>query len=357
MGRSAAALSHRVSAVAIDLAISVAVTAVASSLVVTLSVLTDGAVPLAALAPTAAGVALGWFVVQTAMQGRSGSLGMRVMGLRLAHADDDDDLGFARALGRNVLWVLTASAVVGLFSPLFDPSSWRRGWHDLASGAVMTDAVPVRPAATAPARIEPALRRSVAPAPIGGATRVPPQPAVIALASAPPRGPVPVRAEKVAAPAAAAPAPASWAPASRAAGAVPRTLPVDVISTVPGVPTRNGIRPKAHPSSAPTLAMLVWDDGTRHTVYEATLFGRSPVAEPGLQAVPVRDETLSISKTHFEIGADERGAWVLDRHSLNGVVVVRSGQPQRIVPGERARLWSGDVLEVGDRRVTVEGAR
>ncbi|WP_460707529.1 RDD family protein [Microbacterium marinum] len=388
MGRTPANLRHRVLAVLVDAAVAVGVVAVASSLAVTLSVVTDGAVPLALLGPISAAAAVAWLLVQSAMQGGQGSVGMRLLGLRLAHADDDQDLGFGRALGRNLVWAVTGGVIVGVFSPLFDPSPWRRGWHDLASGAVMADAIPARTAAPRAVRlpevaIEPApARERVTPATpriAPASPRVEPavprvEPAVVRVEPAVLHlDPVALRAEPAVLPAAAAstrlsapaasvaiaPSPASWAPsAPRAAARIPRTLPVDVISTVPGVPTRGGVSPSAAQAAPPaTLALLVWDDGTRHTVYDATLFGRSPAGEPGLRVTPVRDETLSISKTHFEIGADAQGTWIVDRHSLNGVVITRGGMPQRIVPGERARLWAGDVVDVGDRRVTVESAR
>jgi len=107
----------------------------------------------------------------------------------------------------------------------------------------------------------------------------------------------------------------------------------------------------------PTLAMLRWDDGTRHAVYARTLFGRNPAPAPGALVVPVRDETLSISKTHFEIGCDDRGVWIADRSSTNGVAVVRRGLRRVLVPEERVLVRAGDVIEAGDRRLTVEGAR
>jgi uncharacterized RDD family membrane protein YckC len=396
-----AALRHRVLAAAIDAGIAAAVVTVASGLVMAVSVILSGAVAFAAVVPVAGLVGVGWFLVQTWMQGNQGSIGMRLMGIRLAHAGDGWDLGFGRALGRNVVWSLGCSIIVGWFSPLFDRSPQRRGWHDLASGAVMTDAVPARPAlddAPAPAAgrarqssptipvadaasiasIRDALQGALVvpgreaakasapvapplpdvPAPVVAAASVAPaaQPAAVAAPSVAPAQPV--TAASPAQPVPAGAPRASWAPAARTPNRAPRTLPVDVIETVPGAPGRGGIRPTDPAAPLPaTLAMLVWDDGTRHTVYDATLFGRSPAGEPGKRLTPVRDDTLSISKTHFEIGADEQSAWIVDRHSLNGVVITRAGVSQRIVPGEPARLWPGDVLEVGDRRVTVEGAR
>ncbi|WP_394278103.1 RDD family protein [Microbacterium sp.] len=364
-----ASLRRRILAVVIDAGVSILIVAVVASVAVALAVAIE-AISLAAAVPVGAAAGLVWFLVQTAMQAGDGSIGMRLMGVRLAHTGDDQNLGFGRSLARNLLFALTGTALVGLFSPLFDPSPWRRGWHDFATGAVVIDAASVRqtpPRAVAmPDRpIEVASRADAAPAappvviPFGRAATV---------AAAPNAAPTAVAAA-AAAPAVVAPTPASgpaasdflrpapWAPAPMVARRVPRTLPVEVISTVPGVHTRNDVRPHDGRSAPATLATLRWDDGTRHTVYDATLFGRSPAAEPGMHLIPVRDETLSISKTHFEIGADAQGAWVCDRHSLNGVVIIRAGVPQRIIAGERARVWPGDVLDVGDRRVTVESAR
>ncbi|AZS42669.1 FHA domain-containing protein [Microbacterium oleivorans] len=360
--RSPATMRHRVLAVVVDSAIGGAVVAVVSGVVVTLSVLTAGAVSLFALLPAVSTASVVWFLLHTAMQGARGSIGMRFMGLRLEHAADDAGLGFGRALGRNLVWALTGSVIVGFFSPLFDASRWRRGWHDLAVGAVMTDAVPV----AAPRRPAPIERVPVAAV----AVSAPPVPVVERVASVPAAAPAPSLAPVVTtAPAApvviADPEPKdeslpdpAWAPASVSPSRrIPRTLPVDVISTIPGVPHRDGRPASVEQVAPPVIAILRWDDGTRHTVYDASLFGRGPGQQEGRRSVPVRDETLSLSKTHFEIRADEQGSWVVDRHSLNGVVIVRGGQPQRLLPGQPARIWSGDVLELGDRRLTVESAR
>ncbi|WP_421078658.1 FHA domain-containing protein [Microbacterium sp. SA075R] len=97
-------------------------------------------------------------------------------------------------------------------------------------------------------------------------------------------------------------------------------------------------------------ATLVWDDGAVHTVDGFTLFGRNPSGEG--ETVAVRDESLSLSKTHFALDVDGDGAWITDRHSTNGVVIVRGGDRIDVVPGERTPLVEGDVLEMGDRTAT-----
>lgn len=345
--RVPATMRHRVLALLIDSAVAGGLVAVAAGVVIGLSVATAGAVSVVWLLPVVGGVGVVWFLVYSALQGGRGSLGMRFMGVRLEHAADDAGLGFGRALGRNLIWVLTGSVLVGYFSPLFDPSRWRRGWHDLASGAVVVDVVPA-PRPPAPVEVVPAADLRLDPIPTPAAA---PLPVAASAVSAP-------RIASAPAPAAAPLSPPSWAPASVPAHRrIPRTLPVDVISTVPGVPHRDGRPASAESVAPPIIAILGWDDGTRHIVYEPTLFGRGPGQQPGRRSTAVRDETLSLSKTHFEIGIDDDGTWVVDRHSLNGVVVVRGGQPQRLVPGRRARIWSGDVLELGDRRLRVESAR
>ncbi|MDP3950477.1 RDD family protein [Microbacterium sp.] len=101
--------------------------------------------------------------------------------------------------------------------------------------------------------------------------------------------------------------------------------------------------------------VFTWDDGTRVTVSQRTLFGRNPAPEEGAVAVIVRDETLSLSKTHFEAAAEVSGGWVKDRHSTNGTVIVRDGERIPCTPGEAVRVRLGDAIEIGDRIVTIGG--
>lgn len=101
--------------------------------------------------------------------------------------------------------------------------------------------------------------------------------------------------------------------------------------------------------------VFTWDDGTRITVSQRTLFGRNPAPEEGAVAVNVRDETLSLSKTHFEAAAEASGGWVKDRHSTNGTVIVRDGERIPCPPDEAVRIRLGDAIEIGDRIVTIGG--
>ncbi|RBO72865.1 hypothetical protein DSP71_08485, partial [Microbacterium sp. H6] len=101
--------------------------------------------------------------------------------------------------------------------------------------------------------------------------------------------------------------------------------------------------------------VFTWDDGTRVSVSRRTVFGRNPAPEEGATLVPVRDETLSLSKTHFEAAAETSGGWVMDRHSTNGMTIVRAGQRIACPAGQRVPVRLGDAIEIGDRIVTIGG--
>jgi hypothetical protein len=150
------------------------------------------------------------------------------------------------------------------------------------------------------------------------------------------------------APSAAAAAPSA---AAAAAAAVPTAAPATAESAEPEGEDVGATRAVPRP-----LAQLIWDDGTRVAVRARTLFGRNPPRDGGAAAIPVRDETLSLSKTHFEIGADDSGSWISDRHSTNGTVVVRMGVREQLVPGVHVPIRAGDRIEFGDRSVYVESA-
>ncbi|WP_345752256.1 RDD family protein [Microbacterium rhizophilus] len=409
-----APLGRRASAYIIDLAI------VVLGLVVWLVV---GWLLAAALGTTVALIfaiaawilAVAWWFAYTAMQGGHGSIGMRLMRLRLVRLDDGAPLGFGGALLRNVIWALAAGILVGYFSVLFDKTGRGQGWHDRVARAFMQDASSAASATGAPvaAAVAPLPVSPVSPA-YGGAfaAGAPPAPSY-AMPVAPPVAPpftghVPPRPPLPSQPAAPAQVPATPAQA-------PATPPVadGLIAFVPGItqdpppsapaasraraaapfpPDPGPVPPAPVPAPAPPTGpaeddldsdtvlvrpataepaepgledtrvvvrarpvVLEWDDGTRHTVAERALFGRNPAATDGAETVVVRDETLSLSKTHFEIVVTAGDAFVVDHHSTNGVTVVRGGARIEAAPGERVALEDGDALEIGDRIATYRG--
>ncbi|MDY0907943.1 RDD family protein [Microbacterium sp. CFBP9034] len=328
-----------------------------------------------ALAFVLAGVAFwagsaAWAIVCTAMQGGRGSVGQRAVDIRLVRADGSGPIGFWRALGRNVVWALSCMIFVGWFTPLFDASPLRQGWHDRASGAIVIDgrwtdaAAPAAPHPRAVAhRLPQAAPTEVEFSPwfLDAPSVVPPRPAppVLPNAAVPPTAIIPV-VHPVPAPApplqpAAAATFAPSAPPAPAPVLVPQLVPAasDLDATRTAITVPPPAQRAALFADPPVLAVLTWDDGSAMAVYGRTLYGRNPAVEPGTVSVPVRDETLSLSKTHFEIGGDASASWVLDRHSTNGTVLVRDGGRHRLIPGIPTSLRSGDRLELGDRSVFV----
>lgn len=195
---------------------------------------------------------------------------------------------------------------------------------------------PGRPAA-APAAAAPA-------APAAPAAAAPPAPATQAATPAAPAVPAAAPVGP-AAPAAVAPAsaPDEPAPLAPSAAVAPTTMPADddIESTRISIPGHR--------------LVFTWDDGQRVTVSGRTVFGRNPEQEPGAVVISVRDETLSLSKTHFEAASAPSGGWIMDRQSTNGTVVVRDGVRIACPPGQRVPLRLGDAVEIGDRILTIGG--
>jgi hypothetical protein len=154
------------------------------------------------------------------------------------------------------------------------------------------------------------------------------------------------------APVPAAPPAAAFAPAATEAAVTPATEAPSAWTT----PAEDPSDLEETRISIPGHRLVfTWDDGTRVSVSRRTVFGRNPGPEQGAVLVPVRDETLSLSKTHFEAAAEASGGWVMDRHSTNGTTVVRDGQRIACAPGEKVRIRLGDAIEIGDRIVTIGG--
>jgi uncharacterized RDD family membrane protein YckC len=195
---------------------------------------------------------------------------------------------------------------------------------------VIQGRTPTQPETAAPEAPAPEAPAPVAPAPAASWTRSGAGDAAQPPASAP-----------ASPPAATVPAPIAPAPASDPAEASLDDDDAEIEATRISVPGHG--------------LVFTWDDGVRMTVSRRTIFGRNPAPEPGAAVVTVRDETLSLSKTHFEAAADVSGGWVLDRHSTNGMTIVRDGQRIACPSGQRVPVRLGDAIEIGDRIVTIGG--
>jgi uncharacterized RDD family membrane protein YckC len=187
------------------------------------------------------------------------------------------------------------------------------------------------------------------PAPVAS-----PAPAAVpAPAEAPPVPPAPVAPPAPATP----PAPVATPPAPPAPAVVPPAppLPASAPAPAPAPAFVEDDLEETRISIPGHRLVFTWDDGTRVSVSRRTVFGRNPGPEEGAVVVPVRDETLSLSKTHFEAAAETSGGWILDRHSTNGLTIVRDGQRIACPAGQRVPIKLGDVIEIGDRVVMVGG--
>ena len=376
-------------------------------------------VVLAIGVPVVVALELAWLVVYTFMQSGTGSIGMRAQGVRLVDAANGESIGFWRALLRNVVFGLAASIVVGYFTPLFDGSGRFQGWHDKVAKSVVIDARAAAPAAPPTQAMPVAqpfaqsLNRQQPPTP--GAPVRPPLPNAPVAGSAPSASPFVPPAQPAApaqpvpptpGPANAPPAPANPtsdpliafvpgitqdappvrpeqpvpavqptppAPEAPVAPAAPAAPIAPVAADIPPAPTApvSAPAPVVTPSAPDDLddediestrisipghrLVFTWDDGTKVSVSRRTVFGRNPSDEDGAVVAPVRDETLSLSKTHFEAAAEAAGGWVRDLHSTNGLTIVRDGRRLSCPPGERVPIRLGDAIEIGDRIVTIGG--
>ena len=269
------------------------------------------------------------------------------------------------------------------------------------AAAFATSAAPVVPGLPHPAPRTGAPFAPPAAAPTTGFAQ-PAPPAPVASSASAPVAPQPVSAPAAPAPAVPTPAaPAAPIPdagdliafvpgitqdsaPARVAAAPEQAPPAPAPAPVPPAPVAPAPVPAAPPAAAPAPVpipapatpafdaeesdiedtrisipghrlVFTWDDGTRVSVSRRTIFGRNPGPEDGAIIVSVRDETLSLSKTHFEAAAEVSGGWVLDRHSTNGMTIVREGQRIACPAGQRVPVRLGDAIEIGDRIVTIGG--
>lgn len=194
----------------------------------------------------------------------------------------------------------------------------------------ITQDAPPRPAPPMEPDLDATIQQHPSPSSAPAAPPAPPAPLATATPPAPPAPPVPP-----------APAAPPVPPAATTRAAETEDADDDLENTRISVPGHR--------------LVFTWDDGTRVSVSRRTVFGRNPAPEEGATIVSVRDETLSLSKTHFEAAAETSGGWVLDRHSTNGMTIVREGQRIACPAGQRVPVRLGDAIEIGDRIVTIGG--
>lgn len=95
------------------------------------------------------------------------------------------------------------------------------------------------------------------------------------------------------------------------------------------------------------------DDTTPLRLDPPTVIGRNPQA-PGSHpdAVPHPVTDPRASKTHLLVGRDDKGPWVIDLHSTNGVALLPpGGEAVRIAAGRKVHLVPGAVALFGEHRI------
>jgi pSer/pThr/pTyr-binding forkhead associated (FHA) protein len=101
---------------------------------------------------------------------------------------------------------------------------------------------------------------------------------------------------------------------------------------------------------------LEFDDGSVVGVRGAGLIGRDPAPATGdsfEHLIILADDTLSVSRTHLEIGTGESGLWIRDRSSTDGSVIEMNGRRAAVPPGLRVPAPAGSTIRIGARHVTV----
>ncbi len=342
-------------------------------------------------------------VVQLVLHSVRGfTIGKAATGIRTVNARTLAKPGLGAILLR--LLIVGAAGLVPLVgqagflaSPLFDDRR-RQGWHDKATGVWLVDVrLGLQPydekrmrVARKMVKAEPAPQRSALPSlatPLNPGTQPTYRPGsrisagVLGVArpsrehtiveppelpptQAGPSEPKPVvegyvppaplatpapgtAAQPPSTPEASAPPPAATQPATAATQHVVATGPVAAAQ-----PQRIPPQP---PPPQPTGCALRLDTGELISLATPVVLGRNPDPQghPGARAVPVADDSRSLSKTHLLVRPVAGGLEITDCHSTNGSGLVRDGVEYGVTPGVPVRVVLGDTVRLGDRTAVV----
>lgn len=107
----------------------------------------------------------------------------------------------------------------------------------------------------------------------------------------------------------------------------------------------------------PSGATLEWDSGVRVDADGVVLIGRDPIPESGEKVdrrLAVGSESIGVSKTHLTLTISTDGITVTDRHSTNGVTIVRAhGSTEKCEPGHATAVQQGDKIRFGGRSILI----
>lgn len=289
------------------------------------------------------------------------SPGNAALGLRVVRAETGEPIGVGPALLRQLVLGVATLPTFGLgtatlaWTATMDPSGRRHGWHDRLARSEVVD---VRPAPAEPEVVDPGPKAVVnltamrlVPAP----STPPPPPPTSAPPAAPPR---PVEPTPAPAPAPAPPPVAPPPPAPVPVPAPERRAPQHRAEPEPAAPKQQlGYPLVAEPSGPPARWRVSFDSGESFVVEGLTLVGRRPEPRSGEtvhQAVALRSEDMSLSKTHAQVQVVADGVLVvMDRGSTNGSVLLRQGVSRALAAGRPTTLLDGDHVRFGDRIMSV----
>ncbi|WP_181064290.1 FHA domain-containing protein [Pseudoclavibacter sp. AY1F1] len=104
--------------------------------------------------------------------------------------------------------------------------------------------------------------------------------------------------------------------------------------------------------------VIVLSDGVSLPIYGPVVIGRNPSQErfPDASVSAVPDLTQTMSKTHARFWVDGDRLYVDDLNSTNGVALFPGGNAHgalAVEPGVPAELRSGDVVQLGEYRLSI----
>ena len=128
-----------------------------------------------------------------------------------------------------------------------------------------------------------------------------------------------------------------------------------VVATGPVAAAQPQRIPPHPPLPPPTGCALRLDTGELISLATPVVLGRNPDPQghPGARAVPVADDSRSLSKTHLLVRPVAGGLEITDCHSTNGSGLVRDGVEYGVTPGVPVRVVLGDTVRLGDRTAVV----
>lgn len=278
-------------------------------------------------------------VVQLALHGRAGkTIGKALTGIRTVNVRTLERPGIGWVLWRFVLMgasgiVPLIGPVVLLASPTFDAQGRGRGLHDKAARVWLVD-----------------VRHGLDPY---NDKRMRVARKLVKAEPAPERSALP----SLATPVDAASQPA-YRPGSRASAGVvglarprmPEEVPQPAYVPQPAAVSE----PAPAPAPAPQFALKL-DTGATIPVTAPVLLGRNPDAagHPGAQAVPLEDDSRSLSKTHMLVRPVDGGLEIVDCASTNGSGLIRGGTEYSVAAGTPIMTIAGDTVRLGDRLAAV----